>query len=310
MSYHGHLATLSCSILHISWYFWIFHASWFIKMILSNWQAFNVKLLLPSNQVGSDNIQLLWSVPANGGSPILGYHVDMEAAPGSWRWKFYEHLRDILVIQSEASKIWRWHQYVFSRWCFYHHDMTSNEFRNMFFVGKHVKRDSTTSDVNEANGDGSWERIYDGLVLSFLQIHQRWQPKVIVLIQTEASPKKHPANWGTNQPSKLTFIATGLHASLTFGPKDLHPGKLNGWNPKLEVWKAIFLSIRWFSLVPAADFPGVYRFWGITTGLQFVRPWLVGLRYSFRVYAENRVGWKLRRSGAMRDPSYGKKRLL
>lgn len=28
-----------------------------------------------------------------------------------------------------------------------------------------------SADVNEANGDGSWERIYDGLVLSFLQIH-------------------------------------------------------------------------------------------------------------------------------------------
>lgn len=30
-------------------------------------------------QVGADNIQLIWPVPANGGSPILGYHVDMEA---------------------------------------------------------------------------------------------------------------------------------------------------------------------------------------------------------------------------------------
>ena len=36
-------------------------------------------------QVGKDNIQLIWPVPANGGSPILGYHVDMEAnGDGSW----------------------------------------------------------------------------------------------------------------------------------------------------------------------------------------------------------------------------------
>ena len=34
------------------------------------------------SQVGADNIQLLWPVPANGGSPILGYHVDMEVPMG------------------------------------------------------------------------------------------------------------------------------------------------------------------------------------------------------------------------------------
>eukprot|EP00434_Breviolum_minutum_P036254 symbB.v1.2.032118.t1/scaffold3812.1/size49844/3 len=79
----------------------------FISAGVPEWQGITPAL----EKVGSDNIQLLWSVPANGGSPILGYHVDMEA-----------------------------------------------------------------------NGDGSWERIYDG----------------------------------TNQPSKLTFIATGLHASLTY----------------------------------------------------------------------------------------------
>lgn len=136
---------------------------------------------------------------------------------------------------------------------------------------------------------------------------------------TEASPKKHPAIRGTNQPSKLTFIATGLHASLTLGPKDLHPEEMNGWNPpKLEGLEGDFPfqlgDFRWFQPLILTDFED---FWGITTGLHFFRPWLVGLRYSFRVYAENRVGWKLRRpffwgtgkpvSEKTRDPSYGQK---
>ena len=30
-------------------------------------------------QVGAENIRLGWPVPLSGGSPILGYHVDMEA---------------------------------------------------------------------------------------------------------------------------------------------------------------------------------------------------------------------------------------
>lgn len=77
----------------------------FISAGVPLWQG----LVPASEKVGADNIQLIWPVPANGGSPILGYHVDMEA-----------------------------------------------------------------------NGDGSWERIYDG----------------------------------TNQPSKLSFTATGLHPSL------------------------------------------------------------------------------------------------
>eukprot|EP00439_Symbiodinium_sp_Y106_P043633 s4249_g5.t1 len=71
------------------------------------WQGLTPTL----EKVGAENIRLGWPVPLSGGSPILGYHVDMEA-----------------------------------------------------------------------NGDGSWERIYDG----------------------------------TNQPSKLTFTALGLHASLTY----------------------------------------------------------------------------------------------
>lgn len=133
-----------------------------------------------------------------------------------------------------------------------------------------------------------------------------FQPRVIDIVQTEPRKcdrtfqnhtKKHPAIWGTNQPSKLTFIATGLHASLTFGPKDFHPEKMNGWNPpKLEVWKAIFLfnsvifvgSSRWF-------LPILRIFEVSPLAFIFSWPWLVGLRYSFRVYAENRVGWRLRR---------------
>lgn len=62
-------------------------------------------------KVGADSVKLSWRPPASGGSPVLGYHVDMEA-----------------------------------------------------------------------NSDGNWERVYDG----------------------------------TNQPSILTFQATGLHASLTY----------------------------------------------------------------------------------------------
>ncbi|CAK9080192.1 unnamed protein product, partial [Durusdinium trenchii] len=79
----------------------------FITAGVPEWQGLTPAL----EKVGADNIQLIWPVPANGGSPILGYHVDMEA-----------------------------------------------------------------------NGDGSWERIYDG----------------------------------TNRPSQLTFTATGLHASLMY----------------------------------------------------------------------------------------------
>ena len=140
--------------------------------------------------------------------------------PGRWRWKCCEHL----VIQSEASKIWKWrYQDVFSRWCSSRDD--THEFRNIFFVG-HVKRDSPTSDVNEANGDGSWERIYDGLVLSFWQIHPKvtlrdFQPRVIDIVQTE--PRKcdrtfqnHtknilPTEVRINRPNSLSLPLVFMH---------------------------------------------------------------------------------------------------
>ncbi|CAE8710260.1 unnamed protein product, partial [Polarella glacialis] len=78
----------------------------FVSAGVPEWQG-----VIPTiDKVGTENVKVSWQTAANGGSPILGYHIDMEA-----------------------------------------------------------------------NGDGSWERIYDG----------------------------------TNKPSKLDFTATGLHASLT-----------------------------------------------------------------------------------------------
>ena len=64
-------------------------------------------------QVGAENIRLGWPVPLSGGSPILGYHVDMEAL---------QPARAELVAFSEA----------------------------------------VVPSSKKANGDGSWERIYDG----------------------------------------------------------------------------------------------------------------------------------------------------
>lgn len=123
ISQHYHVP--SCIFHDISGYF--MHHDCFsrwscqIDRFSNNWGSWKllVKLLLPSNQVGSDNIQLLWSVPANGGSPILGYHVDMEAA--AW------------TLEMEMLWAFGWYS-CDTKWSFENLEMVSRCFFKMVFL--------------------------------------------------------------------------------------------------------------------------------------------------------------------------------
>ena len=78
------------------------------------------------------------------------------------------------MIQSEASKIWGHGIKMFFQDGVFiitvGHPMSSETC--FLLVNMSCETRLHSADVNEANGDGSWERIYDGLVLSFLHIER------------------------------------------------------------------------------------------------------------------------------------------
>ena len=139
-------------------------------------------------------------------------------------------------------------------------------FRNMSFCSTCETR-LDSADVNEANGDGSWERIYDGLVLSFLQIHPKVTLRDFQLFSQRSGkfdrsqPQKtscHPRYESTVQthfhchrPPCISDV--GAQGFTPWRNERLEPPKTGGFGRRFS------FSIRWFSLVPAVDFD---RFWG------------------------------------------------
>ena len=201
--------------------------------------------------------------------------------PGRWRWKWCEHLGDILVIQSEASKIWGHGIKMFFQDGVFiitvGHPMSSETC--FLLVNMSCETRLHSADVNEANGDGSWERIYDGLVLSFLHIERlptkgHWYRSNRTQKVWQNIPEPHKKT-SCHLRYKST-LQTHFHCHWSscisdvwaqgFPPRKnerLEPPKTGGLEGDFPFQ---FGDFRWFQPLIFTDFED---FWGITTGLHF-----------------------------------------